>query len=1348
MAFALQPGKPALEHGRRYQFAFLPVGFFSRLMARMLSIPSVNIVSISKFRLVISQQTKDGIIQEAFATYEEKASRLDFRVKIFEGVDHSHPLLANNLLLLILLDIVAALLKTFYHRQMGDQQVTQFVPCVHCLMTSPQTPENEVYYFPLDDCILSMKSGTHVMYCRQLALPSKCIRVLHLAPDIAMVGLTSIPANEISFGHTKSHSDSPHTESSPSISEHDNVGVGVSGSVRMGILNNIPVAVKEPHSYNSSSLGEFLYEAHIMTTIPPHPNIVRFFGVCSVPPCILLIMEFIFPATLSPSMWGHFDGNLKSSDLDHFLQAVWGSQKRNTDTDVVSLLLPCELRQRILYDVAAGMNHLHSLVPPLLHRDLHAGNIMICSLDWKAPSPVAKVTDFGLSERLFVAKTAGMQERLEVFPPELHAGKPYGLPADVWSFGTACFLLFSPPLATPYDFLLANPKFATIPRGTELASLKRSEVRQGLISGEVLPRPPEQCPNWASQLMSICWSHEPEQRPTFSWLTSNDSSPLLAGLKEACPFLGSTHNGPYFAEYSNSMPETIPSSPKPLYFVSGENNLNRASAYRCTQQANLRAVGGDSLVIVNCRKIISCASQWWCGCNNGNIVVLQPESLPEVASSSTADTEFRIIRRRWRAHIGQQSEVTALLYLPQSECVLSGSSGGEVKFWNSITFEHQGSILASHEQASILVLAIAPQTQQIWVGDSRGVASVWNLSETSLGMSMSMVWSTRISHNFHHHSSPLSPHSSSSITPASSSAVFSKTLPFHRSRYSPIVDISPLHDRVVIATAEVITVYTMDKFSPMAHLEGTDLAHQSLTCLTCVSSNGPAASQQSIWAGTSRGVIIAWDGNFNMKNSVQVHDRTVNGIITDPTFNLVWSCSFDGKAVAFDYTTFAPIHEVVVSKEEVHAIAVTQYCFPEQRISSKSWLATISHDDLVKFWQRTDNQSRFPSTPDKQLAASVFRRAVRSRVFQHNRRKFQADPNELLLLLRLQGNPLVYGQDFEFVGRIENTYDSPLFLASFTFPSDTNSPEERQVMFSIAVVPEDHLFSAHDLDVIEKKLFRVVERAKNENDVLHNIDRHPSIFPLFTSFFVKLPASIFHDSESLYRKQAAQGLHFHLCVYPSYDCTLATVISACTKTKAGLPFSSGCAVVPAVSVNLVNRIVSSLVSALNHMQTHFLVHADIQPSNVLLSENGTRVLLTGFGHSRFMRGNGTTVGPWCGSAFWCPQNSIIPPEVKEQLRTLTDPHRSLVNFSKADEFSVGVTVLHLMTAMVLPPQESEEVMQSATGSYNFDTIGNKLLPAQIFSRDLTEIVLLMASINPMERPHISSSLIDIVEGLT
>ncbi len=105
-----------------------------------------------------------------------------------------------------------------------------------------------------------------------------------------------------------------------------------------------------------------------------------------------------------------------------------------------------KLRMKIALDVAQGMNFLHQLSPPILHRDLRSPNVFLMSLDENA-SIVAKVADFGLAQKL--TTSSGITDRLETWQwmaPEafgVNSAATYDERADVYSFGIVLWELSS-----------------------------------------------------------------------------------------------------------------------------------------------------------------------------------------------------------------------------------------------------------------------------------------------------------------------------------------------------------------------------------------------------------------------------------------------------------------------------------------------------------------------------------------------------------------------------------------------------------------------------------------------------------------------------------------------------------------------------------------------------------------------------------------------------------------------------------------------------------------------------------------------------------------------------------------
>ena len=142
-----------------------------------------------------------------------------------------------------------------------------------------------------------------------------------------------------------------------------------------------------------------------------HPNITQFLGLCflqeaEIPPIIppLLVMERL------------------EMSLDTLLECVPN--------------IPLLLKVSFLEGVCCGLVYLHSMQPPVVHRDLTARNVLLTS------SLVAKITDLGNSR--IINMRPGQLARtltcvpgtLAYMPPEaLSESHCYGTSLDIFSFG-------------------------------------------------------------------------------------------------------------------------------------------------------------------------------------------------------------------------------------------------------------------------------------------------------------------------------------------------------------------------------------------------------------------------------------------------------------------------------------------------------------------------------------------------------------------------------------------------------------------------------------------------------------------------------------------------------------------------------------------------------------------------------------------------------------------------------------------------------------------------------------------------------------------------------------------------
>lgn len=181
-------------------------------------------------------------------------------------------------------------------------------------------------------------------------------------------------------------------------------------------------------------------------------------------------------------------------------------------------------RLRIAYDIAAGMAHLHSIDPPLIHKDLKSPNILMAAMDESAPA-MAKIADFGISGKLYMSMFSAKKARdREVenptwLAPEIIREEPYSAASDVYPFGIMLWELLT--LQHPYE---------------EFNFSFNSDLEDAIKKGR-RPTVPADCPLIYKDILTACWHDEPAKRPTFAEIVNN----LLPGvIAELAPELGQT----------------------------------------------------------------------------------------------------------------------------------------------------------------------------------------------------------------------------------------------------------------------------------------------------------------------------------------------------------------------------------------------------------------------------------------------------------------------------------------------------------------------------------------------------------------------------------------------------------------------------------------------------------------------------------------------------------------------------------------------------------------------------------------------------------------------------------------
>nr|XP_014340568.1 PREDICTED: leucine-rich repeat serine/threonine-protein kinase 1 [Latimeria chalumnae] len=379
----------------------------------------------------------------------------------------------------------------------GSLLMEQYVPCPICgigTKASNATKKQEsTHEFNMEDCVVAAVEMDHIACPNHTFVP---VPLQELVPELFM---TDFPARLFLENNNLEYEEC----------ESNVLGQGGSGTIiYLARYQQMPVAVKRFHFRKSRvqsldstadamlrhlqamealrNFSEFRQEASMLHSLQ-HPCIVSLIGISIHPLC--------FALQLAPL------GSLNMVLSDNSKGASF-------------MPLGHMLTYRIAYQVAAGLAYLHR--KNIIFCDLKSDNILVWSLEVNNPVNV-KLSDYGISRQSFHEGALGVEGTPGYQAPEIRPGIVYDEKVDMFSFGMVLYELLSGlrPFRGQHQHQIAK-KFS---KGIRPVLGHLEEVQFHSLQ----------------TLMIECWDTKPEKRPVASSLVKQMQDPGFPTFKYMLP---------------------------------------------------------------------------------------------------------------------------------------------------------------------------------------------------------------------------------------------------------------------------------------------------------------------------------------------------------------------------------------------------------------------------------------------------------------------------------------------------------------------------------------------------------------------------------------------------------------------------------------------------------------------------------------------------------------------------------------------------------------------------------------------------------------------------------------------
>lgn len=380
---------------------------------------------------------------------------------------------APNFLRLIV-ETVEPLLEYSYPN-LSDTTI-RTLPCVHCLSSDEADSRRDPFMFSFQECYSALHRGHSFVYC--CSLRARPVFLTALAPDLSFADMPIIDQEEYEV--------------------LEQVGAGGFGTVYRARIrrSGAVVAIKELNLEGATvneaerlqKFTDFQREVHMMAALQ-NDYIVQLFGV-SLQPRLRMVIEFV-----------------AGRDLYHLVH----------DPSLTAEQFGWPAQLQVAYDIACGMDYLHTRNPPVAHADLRSPNIFLaierCPQTRRWTSVRAKVADFGLSRRVF-SHTQGFLNTWQWMAPEVldTTREHFDERIDIYSFGIVMWEAVTH--AFPFEEFKQFMVKRILGNGDERNFLRERDIKAAIVADGLRPTPAG--PDDYRQLMIDCWHAEPHYRPSFA----------------------------------------------------------------------------------------------------------------------------------------------------------------------------------------------------------------------------------------------------------------------------------------------------------------------------------------------------------------------------------------------------------------------------------------------------------------------------------------------------------------------------------------------------------------------------------------------------------------------------------------------------------------------------------------------------------------------------------------------------------------------------------------------------------------------------------------------------------------